>query len=158
MNQEYNLSPYHNQTDSLANIPVTPLMIAHLQATKPWVRFISIIMFISVGFMFLAGLIMMFIPSPMGGQGFQIGPVMGILYFLLGGLYLAPAFFLHQYASSIQDLLRGGGDVAMEAALGSQKSFWRFVGILTLVIICIYALIFVFVIFGAMSSLWYLAR
>ena len=40
MNPEYNISPFHNQTDSLANIPVTPLMIEHLQATKPWVRFI----------------------------------------------------------------------------------------------------------------------
>lgn len=152
MNPEYNLNPYHNQTDSLANIPVTPLMIEHLRATKPWVRFMSIMMFISVGFMFLAGLAMMFMSSPMGGRGPQFfGPVMGIVYFVLGGLYLAPAFFLHQYASAIQDLLRGGGDVAMETALGSQKSFWRFVGILTLVILCIYALVFVFAIFGAMT-------
>ncbi len=153
MNQEYNISPYHNQTDSLANIPVTPLMIEHLQATKPWVRFISIIMFISVGLMFLGGVLMMFMPSPMGGRGPQFGPIFGIVYFLLGGLYLAPAFFLYQYASAIQDLLRGGGDVAMETALGSQKSFWRFVGILTLVILCIYALVFIFAIFSAMSFL-----
>ncbi len=150
MNPEYNLSPYHNQTDSLANIPVTPLMIEHLRATKPWVRFMSIIMFISVGFMFLAGLIMMFMPSPMGGRMPGMGAI-GILYFVLGGLYLAPAYFLYQFASAIQNLLQGGGDVAMETALGSQKSFWRFVGILTLVILCIYALVFIFAIFGAMS-------
>jgi hypothetical protein len=68
----------------------------------------------------------------------------------MGGLYLAPAFFLHQYASSINDFLQGGGDSAMETALGSQKSFWRFVGILTLVFICLYVLVFVFAIFGAM--------
>lgn len=147
--EEYNLNPYHNQTDSLANVPVTPLMIEHLRATKPWVRLISVIMFISVGFMFLAGIIMMFMPSPSGMGGF--GPMIGIFYLLLGGLYLVPAFFLHQYASSIWDLLQGGGDVAMEAALGSQKSFWRFVGILTLVIICIYALIFVVAIFSTVS-------
>ncbi len=152
MNQEYNPSPYHNQPDSLANIPVTPLMIEHLRATKPWVRFISILMFISVGFMFLAGLAMMFMPSPMGGRMTGMGAI-GILYFVLGGLYRAPAFFLYQYASAIQDLLRGGGDVAMETALGSQKSFWRFSGILTLVIICIYALVFIFAIVGAMSFL-----
>ncbi len=93
---------------------------------------------------------MMFMPSPTGMSGFGFGPMIGILYIILSGLYLAPAFFLHQYASSIRDVLKGGGDVAMEAALGSQKSFWRFVGILTLVMICIYALVFVFAILGTM--------
>ena len=152
MSQEYDLNPYHNQTDPLANVPVTPLMVDHLRATKPWVRLISVIMFISVGLMFLGGLAMMFMPSPAGMRGFGFGPIVGIFYFIIGGLYLAPAYFLHQYASSIQDFLQGGGDSAMETALGSQKSFWRFTGILTLVIICLYALIFLFAILGAMSA------
>src|SRR5215213_2786165 len=153
MSQEYNLSPFHNQNDPLANVPVTPLMVEHLRATKPWVRLISVIMFISAGLIFLGGLAMMFLGSSMGTRGFGLGPVIGIIYFIMGGLYVVPAYFLHQYASSIQDFLQGGGDSAMENALGSQKSFWRFVGILTLVIICIYALVFLFAIFGAMSAL-----
>jgi Family of unknown function (DUF5362) len=153
MSQEYNLSPYHNQTDPLADVPVTPLMVEHLRATKPWVRLISVIMFIFVGLSFLFGLLMLLIPTPPGMRGFGFGPLIGIIYFIFGGLYLVPAYFLHQYASSIQDFLQGGGDSAMENALGSQKSFWRFVGILTLVIICIYALVFFFAIFGAMSAL-----
>ena len=153
MNQEYNLNPYHNQTDPLANVPVTPLMVEHLRATKPWVRLISVIMFISVGLMWLGGVFLMFMPSPMGmrNPGF-VGPVIGIVYILFGGLYIFPAYFLHQYASSINDFVQGGGDSAMESALGSQKSFWRFVGILTLVIISLYALVFLFAIFGAMSA------
>lgn len=154
MSQEYNLSPFHNQSDPLANIPVTPLMIEHLQATKPWVRLISIIMFISVGLMFLGGVAMFLIPSPPGmrGGGAFFGPIIGIIYIIFGALYIIPAYFLHQYASSINDLLKGGGDSAMENALGSQKSFWRFVGILTLIIIALYALFFVFAILGAMTA------
>ena len=152
MNEEYNLSPYHNQKDPLANVPVTPLMVEHLRATKPWVRFISIIMFISVGLMFLGGLMMMLMSSSMGRSGFGFGPIVGIIYIIMGALYLAPAYFLHQYASSIGDFLQGGGDSAMETALGSQKSFWRFIGILTLVVICIYGLVFLFVILGALSA------
>lgn len=151
MSQEYNLSPYHNQKDPLANVPVTPIMIEHLRGTKPWVRFVSVVMFILAGLIFLGGLAMMLIPSSgMGGYG--LGPLIGILYILMGGLYLAPAFFLHQFASSIGDFLNGGGDSAMENALGSQKSFWRFVGILTLIVIGLYALIFVFAMLGAMSA------
>lgn len=152
MSQEYNLNPYHNQTDPLANVPVTPLMIEHLRATKPWVRLISIIMFISVGLMFLGGVAIMLMPSPMGMGGAGFSAIIGILYILIGVLYIFPAYFLHQYASAINDFLNGGGDTAMETALGSQKSFWRFVGILTLIVICLYALFFLFAILAGLSA------
>jgi hypothetical protein len=150
MSQEYNLSPYHNHEDPLA-VPVTPVMVEHLRATKPWVRFISIVMFIMVGFMFLAGVMMMFLSFGMGGAG--LGPVMGIFYIVFGGFYLVPAYFLSQYASHIRDFIDGGGDSAMESALESQKSFWRFVGIITLVVICLYALFFIIAMFAAFASI-----
>lgn len=138
--EEYNLSPYHNHPNSPANVAVTPLMIDHLRATKPWVRFISIAMFVGSGFMILVGIAMMFMPAMGGRAGAGFGAMIGIFYILLSLIYIVPAYFLYQYASSIKDLLNDGGDVAMENALGNQKSFWRFVGILTLVIIAIYVL------------------
>ena len=148
MNQEYNLSPFHNQADPLTNVTVTPVMVSHLEATKPWVRLMSIVLFVSVALMVLAGLVLMLMPaSTMGGVG--MGPMLGIFYLLLGGLYIFPAYFLHQFASSIRNFLNGGGDLAMEEALGSQKSFWRFVGILTLVFICLYAVVMVFAVLAA---------
>jgi hypothetical protein len=152
MSQEYNLSPYHNQREPLANVPVTPLMVEHLRATKPWVRLISVVMFIFAGLMFLGGLAIFLIPSSGLQSAGLFGPLVGIFYLIFGGLYVIPAYFLHQYASSIQDFLLNGSDSAMESALGSQKSFWRFTGILTLIIICVYALVFFFAIFGAMSA------
>lgn len=142
--QEYDVSPYQNQTDSLSNIPVTPLMIDHLRATKPWVRFMSIMSFIGAGFMVLVGLgliVLSMVPGMPSNFGF--GPLLGVIYILFAAVYIVPAYFLHQFASSIRNLLNGGGDVAMETALASQKSFWRFVGILTLVFICLYALFIV---------------
>lgn len=152
MSEEYNLHPYHNRTDSLANIAVTPVMIEHLRATKPWVRFVSIVMFIMVGIIFLAGLMIIVSSSaPVGMRGGAFGPLLGIFYWLMGGLYLPPAVFLYRFASYIDDLLKGGGDVAMEMALASQKSFWRFSGIVTLIVFCIYALIFGVAIIGVFS-------
>lgn len=104
----------------------------------------SVISFILAGFMVVAGLGMILMSTATPGMGnFGIGPFVGVIYIAFAGLYIAPAYFLHQFASSIGNLLEGGGDVAMESALASQKSFWRFVGIMTLVVICIYLLIFV---------------
>jgi len=48
-------------------------------------------------------------------------------------LYLIPAYFLFKYSSAIGSLLRGGGVSALESALGYQKSFWKFSGVMTLI-------------------------
>ena len=127
--------------------PITPLMIEHLRATKPWVRLMSIVLFISVGLILVGAVVILLVPTTMGGSGLSL--LIAVVYLALGGLYLFPAYFLHQFASAIRNLDQGGGDVAMEEALRSQKSFWRFVGIMTLVVICIYAIIIVFAMLGA---------
>lgn len=129
--------------------PITPLMIEHLQATKPWVRLMSIVMFISVGLIFLGAIVLLLVPTGVPG----VGPAIAIGYIVMGLLYLFPAYFLHRFASSIRDLELGGGDSAMETALESQKSFWKFVGILTIVVICLYALIIAVMVLGGAASM-----
>lgn len=151
MNDQYNFNPYHNQSDPLENIPVTSLMIDHLRATKPWVRLISIVLFIMSGLIIVGGLAMMLMPFQ-GGFGGGIGAFFGLLYIAFGIIYFFPAYFLMKYASSINQLLQGGGDVAMEDALGNQKSFWKFSGIMTLVVICIYGIMFVVIIGSSVSA------
>ena len=102
MNQEDYPSPYHNQTDPLANVPVTPLMIEHLRATKPWVRFMSIIMFILAGLIVLGGLGMMFMSSSYGDERFRFwSDSWNYLHFngriiSRSGIFLAPIRFIHQ--------------------------------------------------------------
>jgi hypothetical protein len=62
--------------------------------------------------------------------------------FVLLLLYIPPAVFLWQYAGRIRRLQDGGGLPALEEALTSQKSFWKYVGILAAVVLCLYAVAF----------------
>ncbi|HLG13454.1 MAG TPA: DUF5362 family protein [Blastocatellia bacterium] len=121
------------------DIMVTPVMVEHLRATRPWVKFLGILHFVLVGLMALAGLIAIVVLSSTRGAG--ASPALGFLYWLIGLFYIAPAVYLNRYAGAIRELLQGGGAPSMERALESQKSFWRYAGILTLVAICIYALV-----------------
>ena len=57
---------------------------------------------------------------------------LGVFYVLMGLLYFFPALHLYRYASRIGDYLGGGQDVQLELALDAQRSFWKFVGIVTL--------------------------
>src|SRR5262249_26292289 len=60
---------------------------------------------------------------------------------VIGLLYIAPTVYLWRYARGIQRLLDGGGQGALEEALTNQKSFWKFTGVLALIMICLYAMV-----------------
>lgn len=140
---------------SAAGTPVTPLMVQHLLAVRPWVLFLSILGFIMCGIMCglagWAGLAMM--ASAVGGsraEGFPL-PVaaVGLGFLVLGGLYAAPAWLLYSYAAAIKRYRYSGSSGDMEAALRTQKSFWRFVGIVGIVMLSIYLLMLLYAIFRA---------
>ena len=71
----------------------------------------------------------------------QLASMIGLMYFAIAAIYVAPAIFLNRYASGIAALLRTNRSSDLEQALRSQKSFWKFIGILMLVILSIYAVI-----------------
>ncbi len=120
---------------------VTAVVLDILQKTKPWVRLISILLFISsgLGMLAIAGLL---IVSTMGGMGLNSDtPTLLMLSVQLASLllYLIPAYYLFKYASAIGNLLKGGGQLELETALNYQKSFWRFSGILALILLVLMA-------------------
>ena len=53
---------------------------------------------------------------------------------------------MYRYADRIRDFLVQGQQHQLDAALEAQKSFWKFVGIFTLVCLCLYPLILLIVI------------
>jgi hypothetical protein len=59
------------------------------------------------------------------------------------GIQLPPVIFLNKYASRIAEAEGTRTPEDLARALEAQKSFWRYVGIFTLVMLCLYALLFV---------------
>jgi hypothetical protein len=129
--------------DSRAPIAsLTPLAQQYLDQTRPWVRFMSVMIFVSAGLMALVGISMLLVvvlggfravgdggPGPLASAaGFG---VMALVYVLLAFVYVAPGMYLSRYASAIKRLKANATAGGLEDTLKHQKSFWRFVGILT---------------------------
>lgn len=122
---------------------ITPATLQALAGTKPWVRLCSILGFIGAGFMILAGLLMM-TTGAMAGMGSRDAAglggfpvVMGITYLVLSIIYLFPALKLWKYGSAIVRLMSSNSTADLEAALDQQRGFWKFVGILMIIMIAI---------------------
>ena len=110
---------------------VTSGIHAALAGTKPWVRLCSVLLFVTAALVILVGLI----GGALAGSTFGEGPEMaavGVFYAFMGLLYFFPALYLYRYASRIGDYLAGGEEAQLEHALDAQRSFWKFVGIVTL--------------------------
>ena len=130
---------------------VSDNMLDSLKATRPWVKFLAILGFIVCGLMALAALAFLGGASMVGGPMASLGPVLGVVYLLLVVLYFFPCLYLFRYAGAIARIPEAGA-AAMEEALAKQKSFWKFIGILTAVVL---GLELLFIIFGvALGSMF----
>ena len=106
-----------------------------LRQTRPWVRLVSIMMFVGAAFMVLAGGFMM-LGGAAAGMGTELGPmagapvaIMGVIYIAMALLYIVPATYLWQYAGRSQEFDLQRSASALTSALQAQKSFWKFCGI-----------------------------
>ena len=125
---------------------MTPQTLESFQKTRPWVLFLSILGFVLAGFMFLVGIL-----APMGimasgkPEAVSAGIGMCIAYIAMAVLtYLLPSVLLCRYAARIRNLLAVPDDAtALENAISAQRSFWRYVGILALVMICLFMIFLV---------------
>jgi hypothetical protein len=132
-------------------IVVSESALGYLQATRPWVKFLAIVGFVFMGLMVLVGLMMTLAFSAVPqqpGMPPAFGPIFGTLYIVMAGIYLMPCLFMHRYAKAIA-AIPSAGQGALEEALKQQKSFWKFMGILMLVMLCLYAAILVFGVLAA---------
>lgn len=138
--------------------------IAPLAGTKGWVQFMSILLWIGVGFMVLAGVGMMAAgsfmadaiaktqpSSPMGNK--MVVLAMGGLYLLFALFYVYPALKLWSYGSRIGKLKNSLSLADLNTALHEQRRFWKFTGIVVIVMMIIYLLVVVgLVAAGAMAA------
>jgi len=115
---------------------VTDTVVELLSETRPWVKLMAVLAFIMTPLAMIAGAGM---ALTTGIQ--KVATLLPLMITML--VYLPAAVFLWKYAGGIRQLQKGGGQTALEAALRSQKSFWKYLGILACVLMSIYGVVIV---------------
>ena len=109
---------------------MSPRVVSELTGTKPWVRFLAVLAFLGAGFTILAGL------GVSAAMMKQMGPgalFIGVLYVLMGLIYIVPAIKLWKYGSAITQFQYSGSNDHLESALSAQRGFWKITGIMVIV-------------------------
>jgi len=130
--------------------------LGYLIIIRKWAMFFAILGFIGIGFMVLLALFMGIassIGTAFGGMHETwILVVFTLVYLLLAGLYVMPVLYLLRFSTKMKTAIETSDQNNLVLAFQNLKSHFKYVGIMTIVIMGLYILgIFVFLIVGAAS-------
>jgi hypothetical protein len=137
------------QNQNLFELQLDQPSTAYLGEAAKWAKFLAIMGFIFCAFMAVAALFagsMMSAMMASAGSGFGSmygSGVITVIYLLGAALYFFPCLFLFRFATQMQDAIRNHEQAKLQGSLKNLKSCFRFLGILTIVVIAIYVLILV---------------
>ena len=115
-----------------------------LKETAKWTKFLAILGFVGIGLMVLGSLVMLFAPSslmsngdfPFGGKIFMM-----LLYLAFAVLYYFPISYLYQFSENTKKAIENNDNNAIRDAFEFLKSHYKFMGILTIILLAFYAII-----------------
>lgn len=123
-----------------------------LKEAGKWAYFLGIIGFIGIGFLVIISFFIGGIFASMDSYGARMPfpPVMlTVLYLAMAVIYFFPVLYLFNFGSKIKRAFADNDIEALTEGIKNLKSHYKFVGIFTLAILGLYALIFIIGIFGA---------
>lgn len=123
-----------------------------LKETAKWTKFLAILGFVGIGLMVLGSLVMLFAPSslmsngdfPFGGKIFMM-----LLYLAFAVLYYFPISYLYQFSENTKKAIENNDNNAIRDAFEFLKSHYKFMGILTIILLAFYAIIIFIALIGA---------
>lgn len=134
--------------DKPDSITINKQSLIYLNETRKWTMFFSIIGFIAIALMILAAT---FIGSLIGSMaefndvqqmpgGFPTGMMSG-LYIIMAILYFFPIYYLYQFSTNMKTGIQQRSAEYVEQAFKYQKSHYKFMGVLTGILLAFYAVI-----------------
>ncbi len=146
----------NNVMDSDNSLVISSQASGYLSETRKWSKFLSILGFIFVGFAVIAAFFMGTVFSTIGAEtpgasGMGVG--MTVLYLLMAVLYFFPVYYLYKFSGKMKIALLGRKGLDLDEAFKNLKSHYKFVGIMMIVMLCLYPIIAIVAVIGALSGM-----
>lgn len=125
-------------------IELTSESVGYLNEIRRWALFLAILGFVFVTFMIIASFSIGAIFASMGQRDDMPFPpsLLGIIYFVMAAIYFFPIFYLFKFAAHAKEGLLDKRQGQLDLAFMNLKSHYKFMGILMIVVLCFYVLIF----------------
>lgn len=153
-------SIFSNTTEE--KLALNELSFLHLEETAKWGKFLAIVQFVGLALMVIVALVMgIFLPE-MNNAMTQESPVpisfsatfIMILYLGMAVLMFFPALYLYHYAVKLKMAIQEKNSEVLGDAFNHQRRLYKFIGIVTIVVIAIYAIVFIGAMIGGLIAVF----
>jgi hypothetical protein len=137
-----------NQQPEPVLLTITEDVRSFIYESAKWTKFLSIVGFVFTGFMILlslsVGAIMASMNSMVGAQNNPYAAMgsgfLTVMLLIFAGIYFYPSFILFKFSNAAKQAVLYGDQESLSIAMGKLKSFFKFWGILFIVLLAFYAL------------------
>ena len=134
----------------LEQLVVTSKSKTFLREIARWTFFFSILGFIGITFLLIAGILIGFTYASVldmvsQQQGLPaLGLPLAISYVVSALVYFMPVWYLFKFSRKMKSALATKNDDVLADAFENLKSHFKFIGVLTIIVISLYVLLIVF--------------
>lgn len=137
-------------------IEIGQLSLGYLETTRKWTMFFAILGFVVIGILLILGLVAgsfltSFTSKMSGMEGMEGSPAaggiasififIGILIFAV--IYFFPLFYLLRFSRHTKNAVANLDAQELELGLKNLKSYWRYIGIFTIIALSFYLIILI---------------
>jgi hypothetical protein len=118
-----------------------------LNATRKWTMFLSVLGFIFLGLMIVAGLATSFFLTTFKSQEANLGipeSLMIIIFIVIGAIYFFPVFFLFRFSRNTRDAIQKLDRQKLSKGFRNLRLYFTYIGIMVIVVLSIYLMILIF--------------
>ena len=142
---EEDITENTNEISKEPKLMISDVAISYLSETGKWTKFLSILGFVFIGLIVVVGLFAGSVMSFMSNGKMDnipkgMGFFFGLMYVLMGFLYFFPTWYLFNFSNKLKTAIATKSEDDLTAALINQKSFYKYWGILTIVVLGVYIL------------------
>ena len=148
-----------SQNTNLFELQIDASAQSYLRETAKWAKFLAIVGFICCALLVLVGIFAASLFATMGmssqfgsPMAAGMGAMLTVIYICIALVYFFPCLFTYRFGSQMQAALRSNDQQLLISSLRNLKAVYKFMGILTIIVLSFYVLALVFGGLGAMLS------
>ena len=118
---------------------------------RKWARFLAIMGYIGIGVLLILAIVMVIIFDAMMAAipNYPIsGTMLAVLYVIFAIIYFFPVYYLDKFSVKMKYALNSGDESKLTESFQWLRAHYRFIGILTIVLLALFALAFIVGIFA----------
>lgn len=151
----------NQQENSLFGLSIDSVTAGYLKETASWAKLLAIVGMIGCVFLVLGGIMASVAVTTVsgemsreigGGATAAMGAFMLIFYVLIAVIYFFPCLYLLRFSNHIKNAVTANDQMGLNEGLRNLKATFRFLGIVTIIFISLFLLMFLLGGLGAIMS------